>query len=423
MEDEETEDLCSRLHGLSLLLTCDLGTSTIRLHDVVRNYLIQCVGLHLPALHAQFLDASQHLLGLERWADLPAEQHYFWHYLIWHLCQTGRKEALTTTLTGLSYLTRKALWVGIPALEADLLLAREFELSEPLKAIPLLFTFLHRTIRQISHLLRQVHTPAEMGGLLLSRVAWKAPFAAQRFTLQREFPRPFLTTWHPLPGRSSSALLRTLRGHNDWVSKCAMSPDDRFIISASDDGILKVWDAATGAEHLTLKDHTGKANACVVSPDGRFIVSASHYRMLKVWDAATGAERLTLKGHVSLVLGYAVSPDSRWIISASDDGTLKVWNATTGKKQLTLYGHTDWVRGCAVSPDSHFIVSASWDSTLKIWDAQSIAAQFTLRGHTGEINSYAVSPDGRFIASASVDQTLKRDIPASAGDEPSDSPP
>ena len=98
---------------------------------------------------------------------------------------------------------------------------------------------------------------------------------------------------------------------------------------------------------------------CAVSPDGAFIVSASWDNTLKVWDARSGEARLTLQGHTDWVNGCAVSPDGAWIVSASGDKTLKVWDARTGEARLTLHGHTDRVSGCAVSPDGAFIVSAS----------------------------------------------------------------
>ena len=68
----EVDDLCMHLHDLSLLLTCDLSANTIRLHDVMRSYLVQHVGQNLSPLHARFLDVSKQTLGLTRWADLPA---------------------------------------------------------------------------------------------------------------------------------------------------------------------------------------------------------------------------------------------------------------------------------------------------------------------------------------------------------------
>ena len=119
-----------------------------------------------------------------------------------------------------------------------------------------------------------------------------------------------------------------------------------------------------------------------MSPDGAWIVSASDDDTLKIWDAATGTERPTLTGHTVAVIGCAVSPDGAWIVSASRDGTLKIWDAATGAERATLTGHTGWVNGCAVSPDGAWIVSASSDRTLRIWDAATGAERATLTGHT-----------------------------------------
>ena len=67
LDDFDTEELCQTLYRHSLLLTFDLATRTIRLHDVIRSYLQKAVGAALPALHAHLLDAY----ALTRWADLP----------------------------------------------------------------------------------------------------------------------------------------------------------------------------------------------------------------------------------------------------------------------------------------------------------------------------------------------------------------
>jgi WD40 repeat protein len=408
LEAWETEDLCMRLHQLSLLLTCDLGTGTIRLHDVMRNYLLHRVGPDLSGLHARFLDMSQQEQGLKRWADLPAADLYLWQYLIWHLCHAGLRAALTATLTDLLYLTRKAFYMDVAGLEADCFLASTSFPVEETASAPSFFPSLHRSIMGISHLLRQARTETEMGGLLLSHFGWEPVFIGQRAGLERELPRPLLTAWYPLPAGSSSALLRTLQGHTARVAGCAVSPDGRFIVSASWDHMLKLWDAATGAERLSLTGHTGGVNACAVSLDGRFLISASWDHTLKLWDASTGAERLSLTGHTNWVTACAVSPDGSFLVSASSDHTLKVWDAATAAKHLSLTGYTSGVTSCAVSPDGRFLVSAPSDYTLKLWDAATGAERLSLTGHTSVLTGCAVSPDGRFIVSASSDYTLNR---------------
>jgi WD domain, G-beta repeat/APAF-1 helical domain len=319
LHDWEVEDLCLRLSDLSLVLPWNSKQGTVRLHDVLRTYLIQRAVSHLPALHGRLLDACQQVHSLTRWTDLPRSEEYLWQHLIRHLCQAGRQEALQTTLTDLGYLTRKALYVGISALEADLMLASTVPSAGTAEPAPSLFASLHRNVARISHLLRQAQTEAEMGGLLLSHLGWEPSFAAQRFSLERDLPRPFLTAWHPLPGGSSTALLRTLHGHTNGVTGCAVSPDGRFIVSASFDDTLKVWDAATGAERLSLTGHTGMVTSCAVSSDGRWIISSSRDQTLKMWDALTGQCQLTFPVDGPLNC-CAFHPDGEHLIAGGEQG-------------------------------------------------------------------------------------------------------
>ena len=69
-----------------------------------------------------------------------------------------------------------------------------------------------------------------------------------------------------------------------------------------------------------------------LSPDGKRIVTGSDDGIIRIWDASTGApvtEPLT--GHKKLVDSVAFSPDGKRIVSSGDDGTVRVWDAGTGK--------------------------------------------------------------------------------------------
>jgi serine/threonine protein kinase len=176
------------------------------------------------------------------------------------------------------------------------------------------------------------------------------------------------------------------------ITSLAISGDGRRIISGSDAGPVKVWDAGTGKELLTLEG----AGPVAISGDGRRIVSRARGEdALKVWDAGTGKELLTLEGGGPV----AISGDGRRIVSRArgedkhDVATLKVWDADTGKELRTLEGHTSrrWV---AISSDGGWVVSPGRDG-IRLWDVATGKGKFIGRGH----DCLAISGDGRCILS------------------------
>ena len=359
LDELETEDLCRNFYGLSLLSMYDLATRSIRLHDVMRSYLLQNLGTEeLTELHQRLLDAYE----CKRWAELPHNEPYMWDHLAEHLIGAGRIESLIATVKDLRYLATKTFVRGVQAADADL------KAAERLTPDDSLLRLLKRNFANLSHLLNRAKTFNNIVTVLYSRLSSVRELANICQALQPELPRPFLVPSHPLPDRLSS---RTLQRYTDGVNSCAVSSSGEWVVSASADGTLEVWEVQAKEVRKTLQGHTSSVNGCAVSPSGEWVVSASADGTLKVWDVQTGEAHKTLQGHTGSVNGCAVSPSGEWIVSASDDKTLKVWDVQTGEKRLILRSHTSWVRGCAVSPSEEWIVSASADGTLKVWDVQT----------------------------------------------------
>ena len=131
-----------------------------------------------------------------------------------------------------------------------------------------------RALTRESHVLQDY--PDLLWQQLYNRLQWEGEELLDVIASEREQrcgsgaqPWPQIKT----PYREAQSLLKTLTGHAARVNACAISPDGTWIVSASADNTLKIWDVGSGQEVRTLVGHTGGVNACAVSPDGNYILS------------------------------------------------------------------------------------------------------------------------------------------------------
>jgi len=396
LDEFDTEDLCDRLMRLSLLLNFDPTARHIRLHDVIRQYLIQKREDHLPQLHNQFLEAYSS--DIPRWSELPVQEAYLWNNLAYHLIEALRDDELRQLLLDFDWLQAK-----LDATDVNSLIIDYDHLPDDHT-----LRLVQGAIRLSAHIL--ANDKNQLAGQLLGRLQYlKEPDIQSTCEKARKYRN---SRWlHPLTASLTppvGPLLRTLEGHTDRVNAVAVTNDGSRAISASYDSTLKVWDLETGEQIRTLEGHTDWVRGLAVTKDGSRAISAASYdRTLKVWDLETGEQIHTLEGHTSSVNAVAVTKDGARAISASYDSTLKVWDLETGENMHTMEGHNGSVYAVAVTPDGRRAISGSDDETLKVWDLETGENMHTIEGHYNWVMAVAVTPDGRHAISASYDNTLK----------------
>ncbi len=198
--------------------------------------------------------------------------------------------------------------------------------------------------------------------------------------------------------------------HDGGVYAVAMTPNERYIVSGSGTGNVKVWNMESREEEVTFGyDKLGVPGvySLAITPDGQQIISVSGHGNMTLWDLKSGKEVVTFSGHNQIIKTLAITSDGRLVVSGSYDKTLKVWDVISGKELATLKGHNGKVNAIAVTHDGHLATSGSSDNTLKIWDLACNCELHTLKGHTGKVCDVAITPDGKYILSASADKTLK----------------
>ena len=106
--------------------------------------------------------------------------------------------------------------------------------------------------------------------------------------------------------------------------------------------------------------------AIVYSLAGARIATASADGTVIVWDAASGQKQFTFTEHGQIVRTVAFSPDSSLLASGGDDRNARIWDLHTGKQLLALEERSGPVRGVHFTPDGTRLILAGGDGTARI---------------------------------------------------------
>jgi hypothetical protein len=285
-----------------LRLDGELPQRNISLHDLQQDYL-RAQQADLRSLHEQLLAAYQQ--------QCPAGWHagsqdgYFFEQLAYHLSEAGQQSELQALLLDFRWIHAKLTATDINQLQAD------YDWLPDDAALQLV----KGALRLSAHILSQ--DPHQLQSQLHGRLLGKSGSQMQalvRQTVQWQ-ASPWLRCLLPSLEAPGGPLVHTLSGHTIVVTDVTVSADGRYVVSASIDDTVKVWDRNSGKELRTLRGHTSGVRGVAVSADGRYVLSASMDHTVKVWDLDNGKELRTLRGHTSGVRGVAVSVDGRYVVT------------------------------------------------------------------------------------------------------------
>ena len=102
-----------------------------------------------------------------------------------------------------------------------------------------------------------------------------------------------------------------------------------YVISASRDKTIKLWDAIGGVCIFTFTGHDNWVRSLCEHPNGKFIVSCSDDKSIRLWDLKTGlCQKKLLNSHEKFVVTVSMSPKCKLLASGSNDFTIKIWDCS-----------------------------------------------------------------------------------------------
>jgi WD40 repeat protein len=220
---------------------------------------------------------------------------------------------------------------------------------------------------------------------------------------------------------ASGQLQRTLTGHSNSTYNAVFSPNEKLIASSSRDLTARIWDFSTGRELYKLGGFKCSVKSVAFSPDGKTLAVVGNDGMLKLWDVETGTELKSLVHSNSpdvdiSIYSVVFSRDGKSIYAGNGDGTISQWDAVSGKETNVWKAHRDAVIALAFSPDYRLLASdGNNEANVKLWDpaTQREIRKYEIKKTDGLIeqsHAVAFSPNGRLIASsvAGVDETQRQ---------------
>ncbi|MBN9118686.1 MAG: hypothetical protein J0I06_05940 [Planctomycetes bacterium] len=165
-----------------------------------------------------------------------------------------------------------------------------------------------------------------------------------------------------------------------------------------DKPVAKKPDDPPGPKYpLVLRGNSGPLTGLTFTTDGSAVVTAGDDGKVRVFDATTGAVRTTLSGHTAEATGVFALPEGGFVTTGGslpkDVGEVFLWGPTGGAPKQKLHTSKNRVYAITGTPDGKLLV---WDDYVHtvLWDRETGSVRHRLPG-ISKPKGLALSRDGK----------------------------
>ncbi len=261
-----------------------------------------------------------------------------------------------------------------------------------------------------------------------------------------------------LPPTGAASLLAGAgsRGGMAWTTYMDPPPiaagpvtGDGLVMVADSAGVIREWDAASGApirtvhsgsriSHMVVQSASRVTFATVdpeprilstastrnlslpeqlldltVSKDGSMYLAVTRAGGVYFWATADGSEepaRIGSRDFHALCADFApvYSTVSNPLAAIGGrDRTVRIWDARTGAERAAIQGFDHAVGQVRFSPDGKLLAVSGMANDIRVWDVGAWREAFRLRDHTATLTALEFSSSGRWLASGDASGELR----------------
>jgi len=204
---------------------------------------------------------------------------------------------------------------------------------------------------------------------------------------------------------------RTLKGHLAKIYAMHWADDKAYLVSASQDGKLLVWDGLTTNKVHAIPLRSSWVMTCAYSPSGGFVACGGLDNICSVYNLRSREIPIRVCRELNAHTGYLSCCrffDDKQIVTSSGDMTCILWDIESGTKIQEFSDHNGDVMSVSLLTDKqNCFVSGACDATAKLWDSRSGKCVQTFQGHESDINAVQYFPNGMCFGTGSDDGTCR----------------
>lgn len=173
-----------------------------------------------------------------------------------------------------------------------------------------------------------------------------------------------ITLWNPDTGER----VRELTDHRAHIPDLAVSPDGRWLASASADQTIRLWDTITWDCLPPLRGHEDEVCCLTFTADGKRLLTGDKDGSVRIWPIPP-PQRPPAPRVVPEPCGILrLSPDSQRMVTFWPGGEYVVWDMNTGEKPPPLTALRGSQGLCQFSADGQQLLVGGPTGKVRVWD-------------------------------------------------------